>query len=408
LPSFRGLRNIDELTNYWYNKSEDMVKSGFSTADAGAYNPLYGAIAWINFNLEANVVSVLPKFVWDYSGARIMTAKGNSMSDAGSSNNTSKGGTVQGGLIAGAIKPTIEELLWIPKTLQYVFEVSELHEYLVEQSRDDAYGSLAQQRVYAADQVKEMWNQMLTLKSSDLADTAADNLSRLDLESLDRIISSKAEYDANNVTTESYNPWKDTADINRNSATTWDSTVVSPTGNLNTADVLTDAVIRNTMARLRIAGGRDPTVMIGGQDTYSEIQSIYMNAYRIQNTADLRSEFDVTANGIKTFTGTGVGLHISTVYNTPFIPTKDSPVGLGEVGDLYILNTAPDKNAPLKPMLGLQVLKPILYYEASKRQQGYPFINEAFKDRALYESMMENTCRNFKAQGKIININSGI
>lgn len=408
MASFRGLRNIDELTNYWYNKSEDMVKAGFSTADAGAYNPLYGAIAWINFNLEANVVSVLPKFVWDYSGARIMTVKGNSMADAGSSNNTSKGGTVQGGLIAGAIKPTVEELLWIPKTLQYVFEVSELHEYLVEQSRDDAYGSLAQQRVYAADQVKEMWNQMLTLKSSGLADTAADNLSRLDLESLDRIVSSKAEYDANNVTTESYNPWKDTADINRNTATTWDSTVVSPTGDLNTADVLTDAILRNTLARLRIAGGREPTVMIGGQDTYSEVQSIYMNAYRIQNTADLRSEFNVNANGISTFTGTGVGLHISTIYNIPFIPTKDSPVGLGEVGDLYLLNTAPDKNAPLKPMLGLQVLKPILYYEASKRQQGYPFINEAFKDRALYEMMAENTCRNFKAQGKIININSGI
>lgn len=408
MAAFRGLRNIDELTNYWYNKSEDMMKAGFSTADAGAYNPLYGAIAWINFNLEANIVSVLPKFVWDYSGARIMTAKGNSIADAGSSNNTSKGGTVQGGLIAGAVKPTVEELLWIPKTLQYVFEVSELHEYLVEQSRDDAYGSLAQQRVYAADQVKELWNQMLSLKSSGLADTAADNLSRLDLESLDRIISSKAEYDANAVTTESYNPWKDTADINRNSATTWDSTVVSPSGDLTTADVLTDAVLRNTLARLRIAGGRDPTVFVGGQDTYSEVQSIYMNAYRIQNTADLRSEFNVNANGISTFTGTGVGLHISTIYGIPYIPTKDSPVGDGEVGDLYILNTAPDKIAPLKPMLGLQILKPILYYEASKRQQGYPFINEAFKDRALYEAMMENTCRNFKAQGKIININSGI
>jgi hypothetical protein len=146
---------------------------------------------------------------------------------------------------------------------------------------------------------------------------------------------------------------------------------------------------------------------VGGQNTYSEVQKTYFNAYRIQNTSDLRSEFNVSVNGINTFTGTGVGLHISTVYGLPFIPTKDSPAGSGEASDLFILNTSADKNAPNKPLLGLQVLKPILYYEASKRQQGWPFIVDAFTDRAIYEMLAEVTCRNFKAQGKIINITKG-
>ena len=55
----------------------------------------------------------------------------------------------------------------------------------------------------------------------------------------------------------------------------------------------------------------------------------------------------------------------------------------------------------------MQILKPIVYYEAGKRQQGYPFINEAFTDRALYNMLGETTCRNFKAQAKIRDIASG-
>ena len=49
----------------------------------------------------------------------------------------------------------------------------------------------------------------------------------------------------------------------------------------------------------------------------------------------------------------------------------------------------------------MQVLKPIVYYEAGKRQQGYPFINEAFTDRALYNMLAETTCRNFKAKPRL-------
>lgn len=411
MSTFLGLRTIDELINYTYGRTPDEIyktAGGFSTGDAGAYNPLYGALVYANFNLEANVWAALPKYVWDFSGWRIFTGKGNSLADAGSSNNTSKGGTVQGGLIAAAVKPDPEEVTVLPKTLQYVFQASEVLEYLVENSRDDAWGSLAQQRVYASDQTKELWNQMLTTKVSGF-DTSADNLSRLDLESLDRVIASKAEYDAlGGGVTAKYNPWKDTASITRNSATKYDSYVTSPTASFSTSDVLTDALLRDTLANIRIAGGKEPTFMVGGQDTYSEVQSIYMNAYRIQNTADLRSEFNVSVNGIQTFTGTGVGLHISTVYGLPFIPTKDAPKESGDVGDLYILNTSAEKNSPMKPMLGLQILKPIVYYEASKRIQGWPFTVGSFNDKGMYESLAELTCTNFKGQGKIVRIKKGI
>lgn len=362
MANFLGFQTIDELTQYIYGRDPDQImKAGISTATTGVYNPIYGAIAWANFNLEANVFSALPKFVWDFSGWRIFNSKANSFADAGTNNNSTRGGTVQGGLIAAPISPGVQQIYVVPRTLQYTFQVSELMEYLVENSRDDLWGSLAHQRLYAADQAKELWNQMLTQRMRNMT-SGNYTYHLLDLESLDQIVSSQAEataYNSNNVSG-LYNPWSDTATVYRSggsAATTWDSYVASPRGDSSfTDDVLTDSVIRNALAQIRIAGGKEPTVLIGGQDTYSEVQSVYMNAYRIQNTADIRSEFNVTVNGINTFTGTGVGLHVSTVYGLPLIPSKDVAEGTGDVGDLFILNTGADRNAPMKPMLGIQVL----------------------------------------------------
>ena len=414
MSTYLGLRSIDELVNYTYNRTPDeILKAGFSTTDPGAggnYNPLFGAMAWANFNMEANIFAALPKYVWDFSGWRIFKSKAPELTAVAGAID-GKGGTIEGGAIAAAVKPAVQEITVKPKTLQYVFEASELLEQLVDNSRDDNYGSLAQQRVYASDQFKERVNLMLAAKPTDVVATHA--LEELNLESLDVIVSASAEqaHEAHANVTSLYTPWfaANGAGVQRNGATVHDSTVKSPSGTLGTTDVLTDSVLRETLAEIRIAAGKEPTVMIGGQDTYSEVQSIYMNAYRIQNTADLRTEFSVGVNGVDTFTGTGAGLHISTIYGLPFIPSKDTTQSAeGSVDDLFILNTSADKNAPNKPLLGMQILKPIVYYEAGKRQQGYPFINEAFTDRALYNMLGETTCRNFKAQAKIRDIASGI
>jgi len=410
MVTFGGFKTIDELTNHYYNVTpNELIKAGFSTSDAGAYNPIFGAIAWANFNLEANLWAVLPKFVWDYSGARLFTAKGDTMADKGTNNNTARGGTVEGGLIPDSIKPTITELQFKPKTLVYPFEVTELHEHLVEHSRDDLWGSLAHQRVYASDQMLENLNVQATLDPASLANEAADDLSLLDLESIPRIVSSNAEETAEALGwNDAFDPYRATATIDRDGGSVYDSTVVSPSGTLGTTDVITNSVITDVLADLRTAGGKEPTLLVGGQDTYSEVQKTYFNTVRANQGEGDRAEYNVTVNGIDTFAGTGVGLQISTVYGKPFIPTKDSPGSSATLaGDLFILNTSADKMAPNKPMLGVQMLKPMLYYEASKRMQGWPFIVDAFKDRAIYEMLAEITCRNFKAQGKVVDILKG-
>jgi len=453
LATFLGFQTLDELTNYYYGRSpnEILKADGFGTGVEGGYNAIFGAIAWANFNLEANVFAALPKFVWDYSGARIFTAKADNLKSVRTQNDTfetptesaddaddwsKRGGTVEGGAIARSVRPAIEEIRFKPKTIQYPFEVSELHEHLVESSRDDLFGSLAHQRLYAADQMKENMNQMLVYNSRKVVGAgSSDSIRKTDyetqvrensyeLQTLYSIISSKAEYDAY-VADETLNAakagkiqgmnvWHGASDLNRSSAKQYDSTVTSPLGSSkdelkkDQADVLLNSTFTDTLADIRTASGKEPTLLVGGQDTYSEIQKIYFDSVRIPNTADVRTEFSVTVGGIETFTGTGAGLHLSTVYGLPFIPTKDAPKNDNTyAGDLFILNTSADKMSPNKPLLGIQTLSPVLYYEASKRQQGWPFINDAYVDRAIYKMLAECTCRNFKAQGKIINIKKG-
>lgn len=411
-----GFRTLDDLMKYYYggvNDEFNKASGGFTTDTQGVYNPIYGAIAWANFNLEANVWSAIPKAPWNMSGWRIFTSKGDSIADKGTNNNTTEGGTVEGGLIADSVRPIVEEVFTKPKTMQYPFEVSEVMENLVRYSRDDLFGSLNQQRVLAADQAKELYNRTLTKLPVALSN-ADDLTSRLNFESLERIISSTLEFSQNAPTaTSAYNPWRGTADIDRsNSANTkYDSTVRSPTGSLATADVITDPFITKFLAAMKDASGKIATYFIGGNDSYSELQQVFNNGYRIVSEGEVRGEFSAGVNGVQTYNGTNVGLHISMIYDLPLIQSKDMPTStnsagtaIGDTSNIYVLNTRADRNSPMFPMLSMRVAKPILYYEASSRQSGYPFINGAFKDRALYETMQDTVCLNFKAQGKMMNL----
>jgi len=418
-----GFRTLDDLMKYYYGSIGDefnKASGGFTTDTQGVYNPIYGAIAWANFNLEANVWSSIPKAPWNMSGWRIFTSKGDSIPDKGTNNNTTEGGTVEGGLIADSVRPIVEEVFTKPKTIQYPFEVSEVMENLVRYSRDDLFGSLNQQRVLAADQTKELYNRMLTFLPVDEATDTIDLTSRLNFESLERIISSTREFTGNPPDqTNAYNPWRGTANIDRsNSANTrYDATVVSPAGPLATdlakSDVITDPFVTRTLAQMRDASGKEPTYFIGGNDSYSELQQVYNNGYRIVSEAEVRGEFSSGVNGVQSFNGTNVGLHISMIYDLPLIQSKDMPisklntgVNIGDTSNIYILNTRSDRASPMFPMLSMRVAKPILYYEASSRQTGYPFINGAFKDRALYETLEDTVCLNFKAQGKMMSLKS--
>lgn len=401
------IRTIDELEAQYYGFNRNLIQKAdapITTATSGTFNAIFGSYAWAQLNLEANAFGILPKYPWDKSGWRMITSRATLNTTNG---NTVLGGTSEGGLIAETAKPTLQEIDVRPKTVQLPFSASEVMEWLSSHSKDDIWGGLGSLRLFMAVQHKENINKMLLADvEKQAADASANNTGTTNFESLDRIISSDAEETALGGTyTNMYDPWAANATIDRDSSTTFDSTVESASGTIGTNGVLTDDTLRTFLRKIRVAAGKDPNVFLGSHEVYSEIQGLYMPSVRVANPyGEALVQIDV--NGIQTFRGTGVGLHVDSIYGIPFIPTKDAPSNTSdstEIGRLFALDTS-DAEGYGYPRIGIQIAIPTEYYEATRRTPAYPFVNNAFVEKGVFRTMGETVCRHFRSQGKIRDI----
>ena len=240
------------------------------------------------------------------------------------------------------------------------------------------------------------------LKETSITGSGA-NAGTTDFESLDRIVSSNAEETAlGGITTGSYDPWAANATIDRDSGSTSTVQQNQSSGTIGTNGVLTDDTLRTFLRKIRIAAGKDPNVFLGSHEVYSEIQGLYMPSVRIPNPYG-ESISTVDVNGIQTFKGTGVGIHVDSIYGIPFIPSKDAPSDSGdssEIGRLFAFDTS-DAEGYGYPRIGIQIAIPTEYYEATRRSPAYPFVNNAFVEKGVFRTMGETVCRHFKSQGKI-------
>ena len=398
------IKTIDELEALYYGYNRNLLRkadSPVTTSTTGTFNAIFGAYAWAQLNLEANAFGILPKYPWDKSGWRVITAKPTLNTNSG---NTTLGGTAEGGAIAETIKPTLQEIDVRPKTAQLPFSASEVMEWLATHSKDDIWGGLGSLRLYMAVQHKEFLNRMLLADVEGNVSSGAYT-GTTDFESLDRIVSSNAEETAlGGSGSEEYSPWGN-ANVSRDSSSTFDSTVESASGTIGTNGVLTDDTLRTFLRKIRIAAGKDPNVFLGSHEVYSEIQGLYMPSVRIPNPYG-EALVQVDVNGIQTFRGTGVGIHVDSIYGIPFIPSKDAPSDSGdsaEIGRLFALDTS-DAEGYGYPRIGIQVAIPTEYYEATRRTPAYPFVNNAFVEKGVFRTMGETVCRHFKSQGKIRDI----
>ena len=400
------IKTIDELEALYYGYNRNLLRKAdapITTSTVGVFNAIYGAYAWAQLNLEANAFGILPKYPWDKSGWRVITAKPVLNT---TNSNTVLGGTAEGGLIAQTIKPTLQEIDVRPKTAQLPFSASEVMEWLATHSRDDIWGGLGSLRLYMAVQHKEFLNRMLLADVEVPAAAGGAFAGTTDFESLDRIVSTSAEEGTlGGSGSGHYDPWAANATIDRDSSTSFDATVESASGTIGTNGVLTDDTLRTFLRKIRIAAGKDPNVFLGSHEVYSEIQGLYMPSVRIPNPYG-EALVQVDVNGIQTFKGTGVGIHVDSIYGIPFIPSKDAPsnsADSAEIGRLFALDTS-DAEGYGYPRIGIQIAIPTEYYEATRRTPAYPFVNNAFVEKGVYRTMGETVCRHFKSQGKIRDI----
>ena len=431
------IRTIEELERVAYGVERSQINKGASgtgaagptlrTDSSGVSNWIYGAYAWSQVNQEANLVGVLPKTAWDRSGWRMMLDKAGDGSDAiaaaadGTANYlTEFGGTPEGGKLGAAKRPNFAQEYIIPKIIQLPFQSTTVREWLSQNGSDDFWGQgLEGMRLIMAVRHKELMNEMLLAdveESANDANTAGDATDSYsgnsnNWETLDRIISSTAEEKA--ILTDAdvenfYNPWHGEATIDRSSTNTlydnYDCTVNSASGTIGTNGNLTDDNIRKFRMDIMKRSGADSTVYVGSYEVYNEIQGIYTSQVRYDVLGESTASIDV--NGISTFNGIGVGIHVQTLYGIPYIPTKDATKNADdsdEVGRMYALDTQ-DREGYGFPRIGMQIAIPTTYNEIGRGMTGWPFTTDAFVEDALYWTMGETFCRSFKSQGQLRDI----
>jgi len=368
---------MSELMNHFYGSDltqTKITKSAYATTVTALRNRVYGAMAFAQFNQEANAFAILPKMPWDYSGYRAMTVTASS-SDYGS--------VPEGGTVPDPIKPTFAYVDISPKTVSHVFEVTFVHDLLATRSRDDVFGSFEQARPITATKHVEDINKQLLIDGDTLADDK--------FESLDRVTCSAASAAAHSWTSDD----EDIYGVDR-SAAPWSDAVVDH--NSGTDRVFRLEQIEDTLAALEANGART-NLLLTNTDTKWRIISQAQSSVRYEGVIARNQEFFIGINGVETETGTNLGVRIATVYNLPLFSSKDVPKDT--IGRIYLLDTTVDEGID-KPRLHIAMLQPTLYFETGpSAADKNPFITNKFSSKGGFVTVGELVCTRLNCQGSI-------
>lgn len=338
-----------------------------TTSTTGVYNAVYGAFAWIQTNHESNAFGVLPKYSFDKSGWRVITA------DAGSA---ADGGVSQNGAVPSTAVPTWLEVSALPKTEAHSFGNSEVQEAIA-LSGDDATGDMDALRRYFASLHKLRINEQLLRDVDSTADTR--------FESIDRIASGSTE--ASLVTSNDV----DIYGVDRDSAG-WADAYVDQNSNVDRD--LTDTLLVNALDNTREAGANS-SVWLTGTDTYAATQILFEPQVRYQTLKE--SRYQLTPNGIETPNGIDLGLTFATLYGIPMVISASTVKDT--ISRVYLLDTS-DPEGSGYPRLGMRINKPTQYFETGINK-GDPFAIDKFGNQGVYRTMGELIAYRFDVQGKI-------
>ncbi len=371
--------SVEDL--FEFQKTAGAVESGLIP---DYRNPIYGALIWRQLNTEANAFGVLPKTNWPRSGWRARKDWATTAADIA---------IAETGAIPNAVYPEVSVVRATPKMAVLTFEVSDIMEALAEQSADDIWGSVAQMRADMGIEFVKMINRQILSRAIGRTDATTTAGAGYQLESLDRIVASKDEYDAFGLTVGSsaYNVYN----IDR-STDTWANAVVKYSTDATGQD-LTDDLIRETWAEARQKGAQS-NLIITGYDTYAKIQGIYTNFVRW--TPMGQAKIRIGINGIETVEGHDFGINVASLYGMPLIQAVDTPnEGIsGFASRMYILDTT-DLEGYGVPRLSISVLRPVEYFET----RDYALLQK-FAVRGVYRFAGEVTARFLPGQAKIRDI----
>lgn len=343
-----------------------------TTGTSGYFNNVYGAMAFYNLNTEANVFGALPKYPWQHSGFRVITALGGASAD---------GGYTEAGALSDAIRPTVIEINVSAKEVEHNFIVSKKHDSLATRGQDDVFGSFEQARPVIATKHAKAINQQLLLDGDTLAGTR--------MESLDRVTASSAYATAVSWTAGD----EDIYGIDR-SASSWADAYVSH--NSGTDRVFSLDLLDDALGVLEQRGART-NLIVTGSDTKRKIVALARNSMRWAGSVrEIRAQY--TINGVQTDEGINYGDKVASFEYIPIIVSAD--VAKDTISRIYVLDTT-DNDAVGIPRLGISILEPTQYYEARADNGNGVSANGGYKHRGFFYTSGELVCTALNMQGSI-------
>lgn len=373
----RQFNTIQEMMNSFYGGAGlgDVSKSDAPvlTTTTGVFNAVFGAQAFNQLNMEGNAFALLPKYPWQHSGYRAITA------DAGSA---ADGNISEGGAVPESIKPTFAEITVTVKEVAHTFEASFRQEGLVKKG-DDAFGTMDQLRPYFAAKHAKAINQQL------LTDT--DTLASTKFESIDRVTISSAASVAQGYTAAD----EDIYGIDRSAAAWADATVSHNSG---TDRTLSLDLIESILGTLESVGAKT-NLILTGPTTKWRIISLAQTQVRYQGVVQQNVSAKIGLNGVETEEGMGFGVKVASVYGIPMFSSQSVPSDT--IPRIYLLDTTMNESTGV-PRLGISLLYPTMYFEAGMSAANpNPFIIDKFATQGVFYTAGELVCTFLKAQGSI-------
>lgn len=367
-----GINISQVLRHPWMLNDIKKTSGTITTSVANVRNAVAGAMSWVQFNQEANAVSVLPKYGWMESRIRFNTTRANSLPTAG---------VAQDATLVTPGYPDLDTATLTPKTLDSAFEVTNVADELAKAGIDDDAWDVERLREYTANEHKEDWNNALLQNF----DTLASNK----FESIDRITASNSEQSGVSATVGD----EDIYGLDR-SAKSWAD--ANSDHNSNTDRDLTDSLLQ-TLRQGNINAGAniDGSIYLTGHDTVAVWNQVFDPAVRYQVMGTTRMA--PTVNGVKPIAGIDVGTNVSSYIGVPIIESKN--VVQDTLSRIYLLDIS-DPEGSGWPRLGLRMLNPTMYFEAGARQGTVIEINK-MNTEGHFVTQGELACRFFAVQGKL-------
>jgi len=362
--------NLFDLITYYRNPTlenqfalDAIMKSAgaLTSATAGVWNKVFGAVLWNQIPLSAPTLAVLPTVEWERSGVRVITDFMASVS----------AGIPSGeGAVPPSVRPDIVTMSVDPEEYVLTQDVTDVVQALAN-TADDVGVNFVNLRMTFGKHYLTNLERMIHDVSGTEGSTPTDFWVRM----CDVVHNSGTIYGINRATNE------------------WARALVNTATSLRVPDI---DMINKMKARIEAQGVRPNVIVTSPLNTaYFRSQADNKMFLSILDNKPIK----ISVNGIETADGYGVGVLVNQLYGlpiieSPFVGATGGSAGAGEtrLPNIYVLTTESGGDV----IFGKMLLIPTTYHESN-----IPLAQNLFGTKMAYRTVGNLVCRRFNVQGKI-------